>query len=119
MKSILHLKFIALYIIFGFLCVFTAGTLTRQLVTNRLMEVSSQTLYREATLIASDYLPSYFSDDSDLYAVQAQLAAMRLYLESSLWFVDSTGTMITSSNLENTSSPEAIENFNPAEIVAR
>ncbi|HIX62946.1 MAG TPA: HAMP domain-containing protein [Candidatus Mediterraneibacter colneyensis] len=116
MKSILHLKFIALYIIFGFLCVFTAGTLTRQLVTNRLMEDSSQTLYREATLIASDYLPSYFSDDSDLYAVQAQLAAMRLYLESSLWFVDSTGTMITSSNLENTSSPEAIENFNPAEI---
>ena len=116
MKSILHLKFIALYIIFGFLCLFTTATLTTQLVTNRLMEDSSQTLYREATLIASDYLPSYFSDDSSLYAVQAQLAAMRLYLESSLWFVDASGTMITSSNLENTSSPEAIENFDPAEI---
>ena len=84
MKSILHLKFIALYIIFGFLCLFTTATLTTQLVTNRLMEDSSHTLYREATLIASDYLPSYFSDDSSLYAVQAQLAAMRLYLESSL-----------------------------------
>lgn len=116
MKSILHLKFIALYIIFGFLCLFTTATLTTQLVTNRLMEDSSHTLYREATLIASDYLPSYFSDDSSLYAVQAQLAAMRLYLESSLWFVDASGTMITSSNLENTSSPEAIEDFNPAEI---
>ncbi len=116
MKSILHLKFIALYVIFGFLCLFTTATLTTQLVTNRLMEDTSQTLYREATLIASDYLPSYFTDDSSLYAVQAQLAAMRLYLESSLWFVDSEGSMITSSNLEGTSSPDAIEGFDPAEI---
>ena len=116
MKSILHLKFIALYIIFGFLCLFTTATLTTQLITDRLMADTSKTLYREATLIASDYLPSYFSDDSSLYAVQSQLAAMRLYLESSLWFVDASGTMITSSNLENTSSPEKIEDFNPAEI---
>ena len=116
MKSMLHLKFIALYIIFGFLCLFTTATLTAQLVENRLMEDTSRTLYREATLIASDYLPSYFTDDSSLYAVQAQLAAMRLYLDASLWFVDSAGTMITSSNIENTLAPEAIEEFNPAEI---
>lgn len=116
MKSMLHLKFIALYIIFGFLCLFTTATLTTQLVEDRLMEDTSQTLYREATLIASDYLPSYFSDGSSIDAVQAQLAAMRLYLDASLWFVDSTGTMITSSNIENTSAPEAIEEFNPAEI---
>ena len=113
MKSMLHLKFIALYIIFGFLCLFTTATLTTQLVEDRLMEDTSQTLYREATLIASDYLPSYFSDSSpaggsSIDAVQAQLAAMRLYLNASLWFVDSTGTMITSSNIENTSTPEVI-----------
>ena len=116
MKSMLHLKFIALYIIFGFLCLFTTATLTTQLVEDRLMEDTSQTLYREAALIASDYLPSYFTDGSSIDAVQAQLAAMRLYLDASLWFVDSTGTMITSSNIENTSAPEAIEEFNPAEI---
>ena len=116
MKSMLHLKFIALYIIFGFLCLFTTATLTTQLVEDRLMEDTSQTLYREAAMIASDYLPSYFTDGSSIDAVQAQLAAMRLYLDASLWFVDSTGTMITSSNIENTSAPEAIEEFNPAEI---
>ena len=37
MKSMLHLKFIALYIIFGFLCLFTTATLTTQLVEDRLM----------------------------------------------------------------------------------
>lgn len=116
MKSILHLKFIVLYIIFGFLCLFTTATLTTQLVTNRLMEDTSHTLYKEASLIASDYMPSYFTNDSPLYAVQSQLAAMRLYLDASLWFVDNTGEMITSSNIEGTSAPEAIEDFNPAEI---
>ncbi len=116
MKSILHLKFIALYIIFGFLCLFTTATLTTQLVEDRLMEDTSRTLYKEAALIASDYLPSYFSEDSPLYAVQSQLAAMRLYLESSLWFVDNTGTLITASNIEGTSAPEMIEAFDPAEI---
>lgn len=116
MKSILHLKFVILYIIFGFLCLFTAATLTSQLIMNRFTEDISNTLYKEAALIASDYLPSYFSDDSSSYAVQSQLNAMRLYLESSLWFVDASGTMITSSNLEGTSSPDKIENFNPAEI---
>ena len=116
MKSILRLKFIALYLIFAFLCIFTTATLTRQLVMDRLEEDTSRTLYRGATLVASDYLPSYFSDDSSVLAVQSQLAAMRLYLESSLWFVQKDGTMITASNLENTSSPDVIENFDPAEI---
>lgn len=116
MKSTLHLKFIALYIIFGFLCVFTVATLTTELVTNRLMEDTSRMLYKEASLISKDYLPSYFTDDSSIYAVQSQLAAMRLYLDASLWFVDDTGAMITSSNMEDTSSPSYIEDFDPAEI---
>ena len=116
MKSILQLKFMALYIIFGFLSLFTTATLTTQLVEDRLMEDTSRTLYKEAALIASDYLPSYFSEESPLYAVQSQLASMRLYLESSLWFVDNTGTLITSSNIEGTSAPEMIEDFDPAEI---
>ena len=60
MKSILHLKFIALYIIFVFLCVFTTAMLAEELIQNQLEEDTSRTLYREATLIASDYLPSYF-----------------------------------------------------------
>ena len=116
MKTILHLKFIVLYIIFGFLCVFTTAMLAEELIQTQLEDDTSQTLYREATLIASDYLPSYFTDSSSVQSVQAQLAAMRLYLDSSLWFVSSDGTMITSSNLEGTSSPDAIENFDPAEI---
>ena len=79
MRSTLHIKFIALYIIFGFLCLFSTATLTEQLVTDKLTEDTSHTLYREATFVANDYLPSYFSGDSSIYNVQSQLSAMRLY----------------------------------------
>lgn len=51
MRSTLHIKFIALYIIFGFLCLFSTATLTEQLVTDKLTEDTSHTLYREATLL--------------------------------------------------------------------
>jgi hypothetical protein len=64
MRSTLHIKFIALYIIFGFLCLFSTATLTEQLVTDKLTEDTSHTLYREATFVANDYLPSYFSVDT-------------------------------------------------------
>ena len=42
MKSMLHLKFIALYIIFGFLCLFTTATLTTQLVEDQLAVLRQQ-----------------------------------------------------------------------------
>ena len=116
MKAVLHLKFIVLYIIFGFLCVFTTATLTTELITERLEIDTSQTLYREATMIADNYLPSYFSNESSSWAVHSQLSAMKTYLNSSLWFVEKDGTMITSANLKDTTAPQSVNNFDPAEI---
>lgn len=57
MKSTLYLKFIVIYIIFGFLSFFTVGILSSQLVLDRLEKNDSQNLYRQANLVASDYLP--------------------------------------------------------------
>lgn len=116
MKAVLHLKFIVLYIIFGFLCVFTTATLTTELITECLEKDTSQTLYREATMIADNYLPSYFSNESSSWAVHSQLSAMKTYLNSSLWFVEKDGTMITSANLKDTTAPQSVNNFDPAEI---
>lgn len=116
MKSTLQLKFIALYIIFGFLSVFTIATLGNQLLLNQLEKTTSQNMYKEANVIATNYLPSYFSDNTTTWDVHSQLNAMRVYLDSSLWFVDADGTRITASNLENTAAPDIIEDFDPAEI---
>ena len=41
---------------------------------------------------------------------------MKTYLNSSLWFVEKDGTMITSANLKDTTAPQSVNNFDPAEI---
>ena len=45
MKSTLRLKFIMLYIIFGFLSIFTVSLLSNQLLLNKLEQDSSQNMY--------------------------------------------------------------------------
>ena len=115
MGSTLRIKFIFLYIAFGFLCLFTTATLGKQLIFNQLKEDTSQNLYQEANLIAANYLPAYFSEEMSVWNVYSQLSAMQTYLDSSLWFVDTEGTMIAASTLEGTSTPESIKDFDPAE----
>ena len=87
MKSTLRLKFIMLYIIFGFLSIFTVSLLSNQLLLNKLEQDSSQNMYRIANQTATSYLPSYFSNDLSAWSVHSQLQAMQLYLNASVWFV--------------------------------
>ena len=63
MKSTLYLKFIFIYIIFGFLSLFTAATLTENLVRTPIFNRVSNSMYREATMVATSYLPGYFSGE--------------------------------------------------------
>ena len=100
MKSTLRLKFIMLYIIFGFLSIFTVSLLSNQLLLNKLEQDSSQNMYRIANQTATSYLPSYFSNDLSAWSVHSQLQAMQLYLNASVWFVKTDGTLITSAPLD-------------------
>ena len=50
MKSTLYLKFIFIYIVFGFLSLFTAATLTENLVSTPIFNRVSNSMYREATM---------------------------------------------------------------------
>lgn len=116
MRSTLYLKFIIVYIIFGFLSIFTVATLTFNLTENPLEEKTATSLYREANLIAGSYLPSYFSEASDLSAVHLQLSGMEIQLEAAVWFVDKDGSMISSAVSEDyPSAPGHIDDFDPAE----
>ena len=116
MKSTLRLKFIMLYIIFGFLSIFTVSLLSNQLLLNKLEQDSSQNMYRIANQTATSYLPSYSSNDLSAWSVHSQLQAMQLYLNASVWFVKTDGTLITSAPLDGIEAPEQILEFDPAEI---
>lgn len=116
MRSTLYLKFILIYIIFGFLSLFTVSALSSALTTSYLESDISGNLYQEASLVASDYLPGYFSDAITSSDVYAQLSGMKAYLDSNIWFVDREGEMIASARTEDTTyTPSTIQNFDPAE----
>lgn len=116
MRSTLYLKFTFIYIIFGFLSIFTIATLGSELVTSRLEKNTGAELYKEANLIATDYLPGYFTETLSASDVQVQLSGMQTYLDADIWFTDENGEMIRSAQRQSSNfSPLKIENFNPAE----
>ena len=61
MKHSLYLKFIAVYLIFGFLSFFVIATFSSQLILNRLTEKKAEDLYREANYISTSFVRSYYS----------------------------------------------------------
>ncbi len=116
MRSTLHLKFILLYVAFGFLCLFTTSILAGQMVMNQLEKETSADLYQEASLFASNYLPEYFYGDTTLTEVRTQLKAMQSYLDASVWFVDENGDIIMAVSYDNNAAPPEIQDFDPAEV---
>lgn len=116
MKSTLYLKFIIIYIIFGFLSLFTVATLTSGLVNAPLTKGISSAIYKDANMVATNYLPEYFSGQTSLNNVHMQLSGMEQHLNAAIWFVDSDGTMITSAQSDDfPSAPYNVVDFNPAE----
>lgn len=116
MHSTLYLKFIIIYVILGFLSLFTVATLSSTLVESRIEHQTSSTLYKEANLVATEYLPSYFDNTLSESEVRIQLDGMRTFLDASLWFVDDEGKMLVYSKLtDSNTAPACIDQFDPAE----
>lgn len=81
MKSTLYLKFIIIYMIFGFMSLFTVATLTRTLTEESLERDLAADVYQEANLVANEYLPHYFLGQIDESAVHTQLVGMEAHLD--------------------------------------
>ncbi len=116
MRSTLYIKFIIVYIVFGFLSIFCVASITSESMLNRLEKETSSAMYREASLMSSKYLPQYFSNDLTIFDVYNQLSGMRDYTNADVWFVERDGTLLTSASLSgHPSAPLSIDDFNPAE----
>lgn len=117
MKSTLYLKFVIVYIIFGFLSLFTIATLGSGLVSDPLTASTGSSVHQEANIIATNYLPQYFYGNITLNDVHLQLSGIESHLNAACWFVDRNGKVLTSaSSGDFPSAPTRIANFDPAEI---
>lgn len=117
MKSTLYLKFIIIYIVFGFLSIFTASALSSSFFATPLNRIIASGVYKEANLLATDYLPGYFSEEISLRDVHTLLSGVESHLSASVWFVNKDGTLITSAQSDSyPTAPYRIEDFDPAEM---
>lgn len=116
MRSTLHLKFFLVYIAFGFLVLFSVSAIVPEMFSYRLEKSTAKKLYTEASILSSEYLPHYFSEEISCSDVYLQLQGLQNYASVNVWFVEPDGTLITSSTLNGQpSAPSQIADFNPAE----
>ena len=116
MRSTLYLKFILIYIAFGFLSIFTVATLGSTLLATNLETKIGGELYKEANLMGKEYLPGFFTNTLSLNDTQVQLNGLTAYLHADVWITDRNGKLLLSSHSNpSTSSPAQITDFNPAE----
>ena len=118
MRNHLYLRFVITYVAFGFVSIFAILALEAGLIESPLQESIGNSQYRQASLLASDYLPKYFSEEISEADVFLQLEGMRsYYLSASVWFVDTEGNLINQSNSDDmVMAPKQISDFDPTEF---
>lgn len=115
MRSRIYIKFIIVYLIFAFVSFFTIAAMTSEPVISILTKDRAEDLHREAAVISSDYLQSYYDQSVDTATLKRQLESFSSYLKSSIWLVSFNGTVLISSGNSYTSTPpKTISGFDPA-----
>lgn len=115
MKKVLYVKFIIAYVILGILGFFTVSTLGSQLIEDRLIEQTSESLYQSAYSISSSHAAKYFSKANSLNDLYDNLTAVGTYQDSVIWIIDSGGRVIVGTDQAlNEADPPVIDNFDPA-----
>ncbi len=115
----LYAKFLLTYAVFALLSFLVISTLISQLTLAKQTELKAEDLYREANYISSNFVRSYYSgrSTSSLEPIHTQFQTLDIYLNASIWLLDTNGTLLVNSkeNL-NLESPDIIEEFDPADM---
>lgn len=114
MKHTLYRKFLFAYLLFGFLSFLTIALFTSNLTLNHLTKQKADDLYKEATLVSSQYASSYYNNTMDLQTVHSHLQALDTYMSAQIWIISPQGTIIANSRKPLNSEFINIEGFNPA-----
>lgn len=116
--STLRLKILAIYIIFGFLAIFTTSILVSGYALDKFTDYTASRLYKSANVTASQYLPKYFNETISLSEVRTQLSGIESYTDAAVWLVDAEGNLICSKSPDDyPDAPTVIPDFDPTENV--
>ena len=117
MRRTLHLKLILSYVLFAAIIIIFLSTFTQGMANAYLVEHEAQQLYRESSLLASDY-KSYISNVTQpIPDTQNELENISEYLNVEIWIIDADGNIFLDSSNANArylaerAQPLKIENF--------
>lgn len=95
LRRTLYLKFLFIYVLFGIACVIVIATFTSQRTLKHLTDRTASSLYREATLIASNYAVQIYDKDEGAKAdAELQLQAIDTYISANVWIINNAGRVL-------------------------
>ena len=101
MTRSLYSKFILGYLVFGLLGFIFIATISSKMTREYLIQDRAQTLYDEASLIASSYSTMYSGNYQNLSDASPQLRAVSQFLQANIMVVDRSGNIIVDSSGES------------------
>ena len=116
MRRTLYLKFLLIYVLFGIAAVTVIATFTSRRTLQHLTDRTAASLYREASLIASNYaVQIYDKDESAKVRAEMQLKAIDTYISAEIWIINNSGKVLFDSRqkIDNHKAP-VYSSFNPA-----
>ncbi len=116
MRRTLYLKFLFIYVLFGIAAFIVTATFTSERTLRHLTDHYAASLYREASLIASNYAVQIYRKDEDAKAdAVLELQAIDTYISAEIWIINNGGRVLFNSRQKTDySSSPVYSDFDPA-----
>lgn len=101
MRRTLHLKLLLSYVLFAAIAIIFLSTFTQGTANEYLIRHEAQQLYRESSLLASDYKGNLTNVTQPIPDIQNELENISEYLNVEIWFVDADGNILLDSSNPN------------------
>ena len=118
MKLSIYIKFIIIYLLAAIAAFTFVAEGTSKMVLNHMTTKKADTLYREASMLSSNYAEDYCRSRtaSSLETVHSHLSALDTYLGAEIWMIDIDGRIVLESDkklqaLRN--NPNTVDAFDP------
>ena len=109
MRHTLYLKLLVSYVIYGIFAFVIICTFTQHLTVQNAQKSEAQALYRESTLIATNYASNYYYNSSlTIKDFQKHMEVISDYLDAEIWIMDADGKMFFSTG-DDTIHQEAMQ----------
>lgn len=117
MKRFLYFSYLIIYLLLSLLTTWIASWLSMGRATQKLTLETATNLSKQALVLSSVYGTSYYDNPMTREAMQSNLVFWGNYMSSTIWIVDTDGTVLISSNSsEQESTPFVIEEFDPTDM---